>query len=1006
MTADPFSPAQKMQLAQLQPRLQRFLPAELKRRLAGRLALRDLREMADALDSLRHNLSTYLARDLRTPRDLTTIPYSHWIEGTTLFADLTGFTTLTEHLRELGDEGVEQLNAMLNDLFAAMLEPLTFARGELLEFAGDAILAYFPAQEKAEDALWATRAALRMMRALKRTGYSDGPYPLKMSIGLARGRFFAAEIGDAQRMEYLLLGGPIPRAMTAETKAEPEEVCVAPGLETLLSADFRLRPAPDGHFVVIDDFGEALDEYELDILSSRRRRGGLLALEQDAAAVIQTIEQSVATVERLARFFPPYVLTLIVAHQRERQFTGEHRTVSIMFANLRGFESLLTTLGPEAHPLLTDWINQYFVMARTVIGESGGFIANMVSYVKGFNLLCSFGTPLTDEEMPQHAVAAALLLHLRLGQLVESLEESLARAVSVLPEELSYGLPLTLHIGITYGPIYTGSAGWQERREYVTLGDDVNLSARLMSVAGPGQILISGPIYDRVYQTFDCDPMPPMQIKGKTKSVSIYAVQRRTLDSLAWLSEAASTPLIGREAELTSLIAAINTLRGGAPPGRGDSVALVGETGMGKTRLMAEVVRYARRHAVPLLAGRCLAYAQTTPYTPWIEALWNWFKLERFPDTAARCAHIRQVLETHGLPALAEPFIALLAPPVVGASPEYLDLAHAVAVFVMALTQIGPLLVIVEDLQWADSASWAILTALAQTAARRPLLLLTTLQPGEPAVAWHTQTGSRQYYLAGLTRADIAEIAAIQLQTSPAPDLVEWLLNRTQGNPLFVVQLLYALANSEALVKTGDAGETALKDTQIALPPTVREIMLSRVDQLPEETRTVCKLAAVIGETVPFNLLTRVSALSRPALMSHITVLARHGLLTPPPPAFEYTFAHPLLREALYSSLSYTQRRAWHRAIAEYLAEDTAETTQSYLETLAYHYARSDKPALGAHYSRLAGERAGEQQAWDAALAYYRQALAIEGTDAALKDEQRRAAEALQALEARLQGKS
>jgi hypothetical protein len=150
-----------------------------------------------------------------------------------------------------------------------------------------------------------------------------------MSIGLARGRFFAAEIGDAQRMEYLLLGGPIPRAMTAETKAEPEEVCVAPGLETLLSADFRLRPAPDGHFVVIDDFGEALDDTNSH--PSSRRGAATAGVEQVAAAVIQT------RTKRRHRGTPaPFFARLRNSSSppRGRQFTGEHRTSHVR--NLRG----------------------------------------------------------------------------------------------------------------------------------------------------------------------------------------------------------------------------------------------------------------------------------------------------------------------------------------------------------------------------------------------------------------------------------------------------------------------------------------------------------------------------------------------------------------------------------------------------------------------------------------------------------------------------------------------
>jgi tetratricopeptide (TPR) repeat protein len=161
----------------------------------------------------------------------------------------------------------------------------------------------------------------------------------------------------------------------------------------------------------------------------------------------------------------------------------------------------------------------------------------------------------------------------------------------------------------------------------------------------------------------------------------------------------------------------------------------------------------------------------------------------------------------------------------------------------------------------------------------------------------------------------------------------------------------------------------------------------------------VCKLASVIGETIPFTLLSRVSELSRPALMSHIATLARRGLLTPSPPAFEYHFAHPLLREAIYGSLAYTQRRAWHRAIGDCLADAAAsagpDAVYHDLEMLAYHYAHSDAPVLSARYQRKAGDKAREQQVWPAAESYYRQALAVEGTEAALQKEKCLAQEAL-----------
>jgi len=327
-----------------------------------------------------------------------------------------------------------------------------------------------------------------------------------------------------------------------------------------------------------------------------------------------------------------------------------------------------------------------------------------------------------------------------------------------------------------------------------------------------------------------------------------------------------------------------------------------------------------------------------------------------------------------------------------------MDPGQAIISLLTELAQTESLILIIEDLQWIDQASQNVLLELTKRVTTIPLLLLNTMRPGDKIPTWYTRSGGELHTLAGLTHAGVAGLAATQVQMQPSPDLVEWLFTRTQGNPLFVAQLLHTLEDSGNLIKDPATEQTMLKHTQITLPPTVREIMLSRIDQLPEETRTLCKLAAVIGETVPFNLLARVSALSRPALMSHIAVLARRALWTPAPPAFEYTFAHPLLREAIYSSLSYSQRRAWHRAIADCLADEEAndiKTAYTSMEMLAHHYTRSDAPVLGARYSRLAGDRACTQQAWDEALSYYQQALSIEGPDAALRDEQYRTYEAL-----------
>jgi len=860
---------------------------------------------------------------------------------------------------------------------------------------------------------------------------------LSMSVGLARGRFFAAQVGTVQRMEYLITGGPIQQAPQAEQKAEPRQVVLAPGLETLLGEQFRLTPLTDGYHIVMDDLGDKLGDFEISGISSRRRMRHRLAFDADPATVIPGIATTLADIEAMVPFFPPNVLRRIVAHQRDRQFPGEHRLVAVMFVNLRGFEALVDALGPDELPRITHWADRYFVEAQETLAGCGGLVTHVDPYERGFTLLCPFGAPLADEETPHRATAAALRLNERLHALNQDLQADLRKR---LPEGTD-DIQLTHHIGITYGPIYTGQVGWQERREYVVVGDDVNLSARLMSKAAPNEILISGWVYDRVRQAFECRPLEPMKLKGKAKPVTVYAVERR-MPASAWLVEARIGPLVGRDDELAMLENALAALE----KGQGGVLTLAGETGMGKTRLIAELSQRARYWNIALLAGRCLSYAQGTPYTPWIESLWRWFELDTAADKAERRTRVRQTLERLGLGQLTETFWTLLGLPqvegpatlrpslalprgrlslytllqerIAQAPPAHQDMHLTLAwrlaerdpslaadipslweqlgqrihpdqalltLFQAIAEQDRPILLLVEDLQWADRVSWNALINLAQATLHHPILLLVTARRGQAEEQWQAELGDNavRMPLAGLDWEGTSKLATRLMGRSAAPELVSWLHQRTQGNPLFASQLLRALIGADGLDTDPKTGLVTLGKTMPDLPPTVREIMLSRVDQLSEETRIIVKLASVIGDTVPLDLLTHLSrqvpAAGTTRLLEHLQDLAERSLFTPAPPASEFSFVHTLLRDAVYSSVPYAQRRQWHRAIADFLAQADEEMVQQRLGALAYHYNFSDTPTLGIRYNRLAGDQARAREAWDEALSYYQTAIDLTG---------------------------
>jgi len=1035
----------ELTLAALRPRLQNFLPGDLIARLDAELAFADgseqpletLLEARETLHSLKRNLGTYLPQSLVSSKPTPGVPRAEFVSGTVLFADVTGFTSLAERQRVMGEEGAEHLNRMINDLFAALLNPLSRLGGELLIFAGDALQAFFPARDGAQDAISATRAAVLMIRAIAH--FDQGPTPLTASVGLARGDFFAAQVGTSQRMEYLVTGGPIQQSMKAEAKALPRQVSLAPGLAACLVDHFRLAHIADGYHAVIDDLGDQLADLDFDPLPGPQQKLGENDSDCDPSTLVPVLHTILSDLETLSPFFPPNVLRRIVAFQRDGLFPGEHRLVAVMFVNLRGFEELVEALGPEQTPRLTYWINRYFVEAQETLAGCGGLVTHVDPYDQGFTLLCPFGAPLADEDTPHRATAAALRLneklHLLNHDLAQDLLEQALPQDATCKDEVSESGLLSHHIGITFGPIYTGQVGQAERREYVVVGDNVNLSARLMSKAQPNQILISGWVYDRVRQTFACHPLEPMKLKGKAKAVRVFAVERRVPAS-AWLREAAVGPLIGREEELATLEKALNALENG----HGGVLTLAGETGIGKTRLIAELAQRARYWHILVLTGRCLSYAQTNPYTPWIEALWRWFELDTAADNSERRVRVAQALELRGLGHLADTLVALLGfqqnavisterPASTGLENHLephssrqewtaqLDSPHSevhlgeldpdpASDLIALWEQLGqktpsdqallsllqeisrqdqPVLFIVEDLQWVDRASWMPLVNLARSTARYPILLLVTMRHGRTEERWQSaiedHTEVARVVLRRLSRADTAALATrIIMARETAPELVSWLHHRAQGNPLFASQLLYALAGSDSLHIDPGTGCATLSKSLPNLPLTVREIMLSRVDQLSEETRTVVKCAAVIGDPVAWEILVHLAhealACSKTQLVDRLQELSARLLLSPAPPASEYTFVHPLLQEAVYSSIPYAQRRRWHRIIADFLAQEV-KVMHQHFEALAYHYKNSDTPALSVRYSRLAGDHARARQAWEEALDYFQASIDI-----------------------------
>jgi len=546
--------------------------------------------------------------------------------GVFMFADVSGFTALSEKLQQRGGAvGTEILTAVINQYFETMLEVLAKSEGQLLKFAGDALLAFFPTTRGPEDstpALQAVRAGLRMQRAMREKFQpikndqligllgSDHGSQLTMSIGIARGRLFEALVGNMTQRDHIIQGGLPGEAMQAEGVGERDEVIVAPDIADILGDRFTYQPLGEGYLQVVDNVRD-LDDFETTLLNVRRRQGvaaGLFDLEQEN--LLDSLNRQTQKVKRVGLYVPPTVLSGLI-HSEDLHLPRENRYTATMFIHATGFAVLLAEWGEEELVRLTDYLGRYYSLVQRIIGQYGGTLTRTDPYKLGFKLLSTFGAPIQHSDDPYRAVTAAVELNHALAQFNQRIHEE-------LPEHLRRESYIHQRMGITLGETFSGEAGWKQRREYTVMGDDVNLAARLMAHAEYGQILVSERIYQQVRQSFQAQALPPLNLKGKKKPVQTYIIAD-DIESAGLLTAEKEMPFIGHELFMLKLDLLLQQAR----LGRVKALSLVGDAGIGKTRIARQFAETAKAAKFQVAWVTCQARSRRSVWASLIAQLLN-----------------------------------------------------------------------------------------------------------------------------------------------------------------------------------------------------------------------------------------------------------------------------------------------------------------------------------------------------------------------------------------------
>jgi predicted ATPase/class 3 adenylate cyclase len=639
---------------------------------------------------------------------------------------------------------------------------------------------------------------------------------------------------------------------------------------------------------------------------------------------------------------------------------AERRQLTVMFCDLVGSTPLSERLDPED---LREIVHAYQETAAQVIQRYNGHIAQYL----GDGLLVYFGYPQAHEDDIQRAVWTGLGIVEAMGQLNMRLEREKT-------------VQLAIRIGIHTGLVVVGAIGGGGRHEHLALGETPNIAARLEGLATPNTVVISATVYHIVRGYFVCRNLGTHQLKGISEPLTIYQVLQPSgaQNRLSAAVHHGLSPFIGREVEYGRLETAWRHAR----QGQGQFCWVVGNAGVGKSRLVYEFARVLDHAQVYTIqastSGHTLLYCPFRVLSQQLLELPDELSPGVLQDTLA------DALQRHNLPGRHTAALTMLLGGAVEKSrvisyepQDEQQPMHAAVCDLLRQKATGhPCIVILEDVHWFDNASQALLASLIEMLAAIPLLLIGTVRlPFTPR--WHDATHITRLMTRELSQEATGRLLNHVLAPSHAAlSLVAFIHERTEGNPLFIEELVQSLQQGSYLDNTAEG--MTLAQAPDGLPPTIHSLLAARLDRLPDVSKQLALAAAVVGLESSEALLVR---LVEPAykLSAHMAALQHHGVLTRHIRGQEvyYRFTHALLQEVAYSSLLRSERQAYHCRIAQALEALYQERLADYAEILAYHYTRSLHPECAMAYLLKASERARRVSAVAEAFQYLRDAHTI-----------------------------
>ena len=804
------------------------------------------------------------------------------IEGSVTFVDVSGFTNLSERLAKRGKVGAEDLADSIGSCFTDLLAVAYGEGGGLLKFGGDALLLLFTGPGHEARACRAAVAMRQELRTAGRLDISGARVQLRMSAGVHTGLFHLFLVGEAHK-EFIITGPAASRTVAMEGAAAAGEIVVGDTTAgALRDADLGATKGP----------GRLL----------RRAPRWTVASTPTGAPVVPPPDLD------LSRCIPVALRDSLMADLRE----PEHRLVTVAFVHYSGTDAMLEQRGAES---TAEALEQLVVVAqRAASRQNVAFLGTDID-ADGGKIILTAGAPTTSGDDERR-----MLLTLR--------------------EIADADLDLPVQLGVNRGAVFAGDIGPVYRRTYTVMGDTVNLAARLMARAGHGEIIASTDVVERSPTRFECEALEPFMVKGKARPID--AVRVGSVIGSSALGTASGLPFLGRDPELDLLLRAGETAAGG----EGQYVEIVGEAGIGKSRLVDEIRD--RLGGMTHLRATSEMYESATPYFTFRGLARELLGIGPGTPNEIAVDRIRDALEVVAPELL--PWAPLVAVVADIPMPDTRETAELEGRFrgaklgetvseLLARALPGPTLLLIEESHWMDDASADLLRRLLNDLPGRPWFVCVTRRAHDGGFLAPEGVGTT-IELAPLDPEVTTELFHLATADAPIPaHELRALVARSGGHPLFLRELVAAAGG-------GNRGE--------ALPDSVEALIAARIDRLDPRDRNVLRRASVLGQSFSVDLL---DAVVEPPLGSDDPAWERLRDFIAREHDGHVRFENALVRDSAYEGLSFRLRRELHAKAADVIAAAAGDDRDAHAELLSLHYLHAERYREAWTYAACRGRR-------------------------------------------------